>query len=141
MLRQVRGDELSAPQLYAVLALRSEVFVVEQRCQYLDPDGWDRDASTIHLWLEADDGEIASYLRVLTEPGGGRRIGRVVTPPHRRGHGLAADLLRVALADAPRPVVLNAQAHLVGMYERHGFVVDGDEFLDAGIPHRPMRLA
>lgn len=141
MLRRLPGDELTVAQLYAVLSLRSEVFVVEQECQYLDPDGRDLDPSTTHLWFEGDLGELTSYLRVLTEPGGGHRIGRVVTPPQHRGHGLAGQLLEAALEEAQRPVVLHAQAHLVGMYERHGFVVDGDEFLDAGIPHRPMRLA
>jgi ElaA protein len=141
VLRRVGGDDLTAAQLYAVLRLRAQVFVVEQDCPYLDPDGHDLDPSTTHLWFEDDAGEVTSYLRVLPAPGGGHRIGRVVTPPSHRGHGLAGQLLGVALEQAGRPVVLDAQAHLVGMYERHGFVVDGDEFLDDGIPHRPMRLA
>jgi ElaA protein len=84
---------------------------------------------------------VTSYLRVLPVEGGGRRIGRVVTPPQHRGHGLAGQLLDAALEEAERPVLLDAQSHLVAMYERHGFAVDGDDFLDDGIPHTPMRLA
>ena len=141
MLRRGSGDELSAAQLYAVLRLRSEVFVVEQDCSYLDPDGRDLDPSTTHLWLEGEDGEIASYLRLLPEPGGGHRIGRVVTAARHRGHGAAGQLLDAALSDLDRPVVLDAQSHLVALYQRHGFAVDGEEFLDDGIPHTPMRLA
>lgn len=140
-LRKVAGDELTAVELYAVLRLRSEVFVIEQDCNYLDPDGRDLEVGTTHLWFEAGDGDIASYLRVLTEPGGGHRIGRVLTPPQHRGRGLAAALLDEALERADRPVVLNAQSHLVDMYGRHGFVVDGPEFLEDEIPHTPMRLA
>lgn len=140
ILRQVAGDELTAARLYAVLRLRCEVFVIEQDCKYLDPDGRDLEASTTHLWFEAGRGDIASYLRLLGEPGGGHRIGRVLTPRHHRGHGLAGRLLVAALELAGRPVVLNAQSHLVSMYERHGFVVDGDEFLEDEIPHTPMRL-
>jgi len=141
VLRRVRGHDLTAAELYAVLRLRAEVFVVEQDCSYLDPDGHDLAPSTTHLWLEGDGGEMTSYLRVLPAPGGGARIGRVVTPAQHRGQGLAGQLLDAALDGAERPVVLDAQSHLVAMYERHGFSVDGDEFLDDGIPHRPMRLA
>lgn len=140
-LRCAAGHQLSAAHLYAVLRLRAEVFVVEQDCAYLDPDGLDREPSTTHLWLETESGDIASYLRVLAEPSGGHRIGRVVTAVQHRGLGLAGDLLDVALRRTDRPVVLDAQSHLAGLYERHGFAVDGDEFLDDGIPHTPMRLA
>ena len=141
MLRRVRGDDLTTAELHAVLRLRAEVFVVEQDCAYLDPDGHDLEPSTAHLWLEGAGGQVASYLRVLPEPGGGARIGRVVTAPGHRGHGLAGRLLDAALDGTERPVLLHAQSHLAGMYERHGFVIDGDPFLDDGIPHTPMRLA
>jgi ElaA protein len=139
-LRRADGAHISTADLYAALALRARVFVVEQRCAYLDPDGVDLAPSTTHLWLAEPDGTIASYLRVLAEPGGGSRIGRVVTDPDRRGHRLASRLLDAALGLTDRPVVLNAQSHLTGLYERHGFEVDGAEFLDDGVPHVPMRL-
>lgn len=140
MLRRFHGDELTAAQLYAILRKRSEVFVIEQDCNYLDPDGRDLEPSTTHLWFEAADGAISSYLRVLAEPGGGHRIGRVLTPGEQRGNGLASRLLEEALEESDRPVVLNAQSYLVDFYARHGFIVDGPEFLEDEIPHTPMRL-
>lgn len=138
VLHRVPGPQLTLVELYAVLTLRATVFVVEQECPYLDPDGRDVEPGTTHLWL-ADDDDIAAYLRVLTEPDS-TRIGRVVTDPVHRGQRLAARLLDEALTLATRPVVLDAQSHLVGLYVRHGFVVDGPEYLEDGIPHTPMRL-
>jgi len=140
-LRTATGPDIAAGDLYAALRLRAEVFVVEQACVYLDPDGRDLEPTTVHLWLSALDGKMASYVRVLAEPGGGHRIGRVVTDPDHRAQGLAARLLQEALLRCERPVVLHAQSHLVAVYGRHGFVPDGTELLDDGIPHTPMRLA
>ena len=74
-------------------------------------------------------------------PGGRRqfRIGRVCTRAAARGHGYATRLLQAALADVGAdPCALNAQTYLIDMYARHGFVVDGDEFCEDGIPHVPM---
>jgi ElaA protein len=135
------GTAIRAADLYAALRLRAAVFVVEQACAYLDPDGRDLESGTTHLWLATPDGTVAAYLRVLTEPAGGHRIGRVVTDPAHRGHRLAAQLVDHALALVDGPVVLDAQSHLVHVYARHGFEPDGPEFLDDGIPHTPMRLA
>jgi len=111
--------------------------VVEQACPYLDPDGRDLDAGTLHLWTDA----FGAYLRLL-DAGDEARIGRVVTAPEARGRGLAAALLARALELlAGRPAVLDAQAHLVGWYARHGFVPAGPGFVEDGIPHVPMRRA
>ena len=140
-LHRATGPDLRAEDLYALLRLRSEVFVVEQACAYLDPDGQDLTDGTLHLWFTDPTGAVASSVRVLAEPGGGSRIGRVVTAPVFRGRGLAGRLVDEALAVAERPVVLHAQSHLVGVYARHGFVPDGDEYVEDGIPHTPMRLA
>jgi ElaA protein len=139
-LRQAGGDDISATDLYALLLLRSEVFVVEQACAYLDPDGRDLEPGTTHLWLVAADGTVASTIRLLTEPDGGHRIGRVVTAPGHRGHRLASRLIDHALTFARPPVVLDAQSHLVAVYARHGFEPSGPEYLDVGILHTPMRL-
>lgn len=133
------GPELALTELYEILTLRCEVFVVEQDCPYLDLDRRDLEPTTEHLWL-ADGTDVAAYVRVLSEPGGGSRIGRVVTAPAHRGQHLSARLLEQALLIAERPVVLAAQSHLVGLYARHGFTPDGPEFLEDGIPHTPMRL-
>lgn len=140
-LHTASGDGISAADLHAVLLLRSDVFIVEQACAYADIDGRDVDPTTTHLWLTTTDGEVASYVRVLAEPGGGHRIGRVVTSPQHRGRALASRLIEGVLDWAERPVVLAAQSHLVGLYAKHGFVVDGAEFVEDGIPHTPMRLA
>jgi ElaA protein len=139
VLHRAAGPQLTLVELYAVLCLRATVFVVEQACPYLDPDGRDVEPGTTHLWLAEGD-TVAAYLRVLTEPDGATRIGRVVTDPAHRGQRLAGRLLDEALLTATRPVVLDAQSHLVGLYARHGFEVDGAEFLEDGIPHTPMRL-
>lgn len=138
------GD-LDAATLYRILRLRAEVFVVEQDCPYLDPDGRDDEPGTRHCWVAdgADGAGVAAYLRLLTDgvaDDADRRIGRVVTAPRARGRGHAAALVAHALRLAgPRPVVLDAQSHLVDWYARHGFAVDGAEFVEDGIPHTPMR--
>jgi len=134
-----RFTDLTVDQLYGILQLRSDVFVVEQHCPYPELDGRDAEPDTVHLWITEHDATIA-YARLLTEPDGTRRIGRVVTRTDRRGRGLAGRLLTAALDLAgDAEVVLSAQAHLTDFYARYGFEVAGDEYLEDGIPHRPMR--
>ncbi|HWL41683.1 MAG TPA: GNAT family N-acetyltransferase [Ilumatobacter sp.] len=129
--------ELTVAELYDILRLRSEVFVVEQECTYLDPDGRDTDAGTRHVWTGSP---IDAYLRVLDD-GDAHRIGRVVTRPGARSSGLAAQLVEHVLATSAGPWVLDAQSYLTGWYERLGFAVAGAEYLEDGIPHTPMRRA
>ncbi len=129
--------DLDVPTLYALLRLRTEVFVVEQACPYSELDGRDLDAGTVHRWFEDGEGPTA-YLRTLTEPGGETRIGRVVTRPDSRGAGLARVLVEGVLADHEGPIVADAQAHLVAWYEALGFRVTGPEYLEDDIPHVPM---
>ncbi|MEU4688033.1 GNAT family N-acetyltransferase [Actinoplanes sp. NPDC023714] len=137
-LRVASFRDLDTTTLYGILRLRSDVFVVEQECAYPDPDGRDTEPGTRHIWIERD-GEIRAYLRVLAEPGGVERIGRVVTAKHARGGGLAGRLIEEALrVIGNRPSMLHAQAHLAGYYARYGFVTSGPEFLEDGIPHVPM---
>lgn len=147
-LRRCCGRDLDAATLYDLLTLRIEVFVVEQACPYPDLDGSDLLARTRHFWLEEKSGEVIATLRLIDEapiegnPGGRKqfRIGRVCTRAPARGHGYATRLLQAALADVGAdPCALNAQTYLIDMYARHGFVVDGDEFCEDGIPHVPMR--
>lgn len=132
--------ELTARELHDLLRLRCDVFVVEQACAYPELDGRDPEPGTGHHWIEIGD-EIAAYARTLTEPDGAVRIGRVVTAPEHRGGGLAgvlvADLVERLGAGE---LVLDAQSHLAGWYEQQGFDVVGDEFVEDGIPHVPMRL-
>jgi ElaA protein len=132
-------SELDNATLYALLQLRVDVFVVEQRCAYPELDGRDIEQDTRHFWSDDGTGPDA-YLRVLDD-GQDYRIGRVCTRSDARGSGRAADLMRAALsaAEPDRGHVLDAQSHLSTWYEGFGFVVDGAEFIEDGIPHVPMR--
>lgn len=141
-VRLARFEDLDAATLYGLLRLRAAVFVVEQASIFEDLDGRDTEPTTWHLWIDrdGDGGGPLAVARVVAEPGGGSRIGRVATHPSARGAGLAARLVDAALALAERPVVLDAQEPLVAWYERFGFRVVGEVFDDAGLPHVPMRL-
>ncbi|GIG86833.1 GNAT family N-acetyltransferase [Plantactinospora endophytica] len=131
--------DLDARTLHDLLKLRVDVFVVEQECPYPEIDGRDVEPGTRHLWLSRDGAPIA-YLRLLGDPGGVERIGRVVVAPDARSGGYAGRLMTEALAVVgSRPCVLDAQAHLVNFYGRYGFTVTGPEYLEDGIPHVPMR--
>jgi len=139
-LRTASFRDLEIRTLYAILQLRSDVFVVEQECAYADPDGRDIEPGTRHLWIERG-GEIRAYLRILDD-GGVQRIGRVVTAKSARGEGLAGRLVEHALTIiGNRPSVLDAQAYLVDFYAKFGYQQTGPEFIEDGIPHVPMRLA
>lgn len=141
-LRRSWAKDLDVPTLYELLKLRIEVFVVEQATPYPELDGRDLLAETRHFWLESPDGEVISTLRLMEEhPGGEKafRIGRVCTKRADRGKGHTARLMQAALAEVgDYPCHINAQTYLIDMYGRHGFVPDGDEYLDDGIPHVPM---
>ncbi len=130
--------DLDAATAYAIWRLRQDVFVVEQACPYPDLDGRDSEPGTVHVVMR-EDGDVIGYARVLDD-GEVWRIGRVVLAPAARGRGLADRLMAASLEACPgRPVVLDAQSPLVGWYAGFGFAVDGDEFLEDGIPHVPMR--
>jgi ElaA protein len=134
-------DDLSTRTLYAILRLRVDVFVVEQRCPYPELDGRDTDAGTRHLWAERD-GVPVGYLRILSQHDGAARIGRVCVARSERGSGLARRLMLAALEGLDgRQCTLHAQAHLTGFYGSFGFVATGPEYLDDGIPHVPMARA
>lgn len=143
MLHVASFAELDAQTLYPLLRLRVDVFVVEQRCPYPDLDGRDAEPDTRHLWLApADDPtDPHAYLRLLAEPDGTARIGRVCTAAKARGGGLSGRLVAAALhlVGTEHDCVLDAQSHLVGLYERYGFSPSGPGFVEDGIPHTPMR--
>lgn len=135
-----RFADLDALTLYGILRLRVDVFIVEQQCSYPELDGRDTEVDALHFWI-ADDSHVLATLRLLSGPEGSSRIGRVATHADHRGKGLAARLMRAALENARRPVVLDAQVGLEDWYEQFGFTVSGAEFDDGGVPHVPMRLA
>jgi ElaA protein len=130
--------DLDARTAYLLWQLRESVFVVEQECAYQELDGRDLEHGTRHLWIDSPDGPVG-YLRILDD-GDQARIGRVVVASHKRGQGLSDALMRAALdAIGARPSVLDAQTPLVGWYEIFGYVRTGEDFLDDGILHTPMR--
>lgn len=138
---------MSADTLYRLLRLRSEVFVVEQHCVFLDMDGLDADC--LHVLAEAPDGEGGVTLLASTRlvPAGRgfaeASIGRVVTAPSARGSGLGHALMATSIRMlhalwGMQPVRIGAQAHLEAFYNRHGFVSDNKPYVEDGIPHIEM---
>ncbi|RDZ27360.1 GNAT family N-acetyltransferase [Lysobacter silvisoli] len=135
-------DRLERDQLYDLLRLRAQVFVIEQNCVYLDPDDKDRHPEALHLLGYAGDGALAAYLRIL--PAGLSypqvSFGRVLTAPDYRGRGLG-DLMVERALDAIQAqwpgadVQIGAQAHLQGYYGKHGFEPSSEPYVEDGIPH------
>jgi len=136
-IRVASFRDLDVTTLYAILKLRVDVFVVEQKCPYPELDGRDDEPGTRHVWLSRGD-EILAYLRILDD-GETERIGRVVTATSARQGGYASRLMAHALeVIGNRPSTLEAQAHLTGFYSRYGYAVAGPGYLEDGIPHVPM---
>ncbi len=139
-------QQLSLDQLYAIMALRQEVFVVEQNCIYLDADGHDQ--QSLHLVGYGTTGQLLAYARLM--PKGipyenYSAIGRVVTSPKARGQGHGRPLMQKAIEAAYKffgddPIKLSAQAHLKAYYNSLGFESIGEEYLEDGIPHIGMVL-
>ena len=141
-LHAARPSTLDPVTLYRILQLRTNVFVVEQRCPYPELDGRDLEPQAEWLWA-TEDGTLLATLRMLREPDGTVRIGRVATDPGARSRGIAGRLVEFALQRLgdTGEVVLDAQTPLAGWYRRFGFVQCGEEFVEDGIPHVPMRRA
>ena len=138
VLRCATFAELSTVELYRLLQLRCEVFIVEQGSPYPDVDGRDTERGTRHLWLQDGD-EVLAALRVL-EDGADRSIGRVVTARTARGRGLSTRLMREAIGlCAGRTIHLGAQTQLESWYAGFGFVRSGDDYDEDGVMHLPMR--
>lgn len=139
----LRFGELGLDDLYDLLTLRAQVFVVEQRCPYLDPDGLDRVAW--HLLGRDAAGVLQAGLRVV-DPGmkyAEPSIGRVVTAPALRGRGIGRALMGQGLArcDAVwrgQGIRISAQSHLVRFYGTLGFEAVGEPYLEDDIPHVEM---
>lgn len=141
MLYSAKGGEITAAELYPLLKLRVDVFVVEQECAYPEIDGRDLLPSTVHVWWQPDD-EVLGYLRLLRDPDGTHRIGRVCTAMSARGSGLGALLMKAAMEHiGDDAAVLDAQTYALDFYARFGFVPEGDRYLEDGIEHQTMRRA
>jgi ElaA protein len=135
-------NELTLDELYAILELRNQVFIVEQNCIYKDTDG--KDQSAWHL-MGIEDDKLVAYTRILP-PGvsySDPAIGRVVTSSLKRRSGLGRELMKRSIEACEKlfgkiSITLGAQVYLESFYESLGFIVVGKEYLDDGIPHIQM---
>ena len=129
-------------ELYTILRLRQEVFVVEQQCLYQDLDGRDQQATHMLCWLGT---ELLGYLRCLP-PGtsyGESSIGRIVVAAAARGTGLGRELVARGIEHNTQQwpdvdIRINAQAYLRNFYTDLGFVTQGDQYDEDGIIHVQM---
>lgn len=133
--------------MYRILQLRTDVFVVEQNCAYPELDGRDLEPDCLQVWgtRPEDPATPLATLRVLVEPDV-LRIGRVVVHQSVRGTGVARQLFARGIAecerlDASLPILIDAQAPLEAWYGAFGFVREGENFIEDGIPHVVMRRA
>ena len=132
-------DELSTTELYKILQLRVDVFVVEQNCPYPELD--DKDQNAYHIYLQEKD-EIQAYLRVLA-PGVSfeeASIGRVIAKKRRCGLGskILAEAIKLAEEVFETDIRIEAQTYAVPFYKNFDFIVVSEEFLEDGIPHVQM---
>ena len=139
-------DELALAELYELLRLRVEIFVVEQNCPFQDIDGLDNRA--YHLLGFTDAGELAAYARLFDADISYAQvaIGRVAVGLTYRRHGLGQELMQQAVAQCEmlfgaQAIKLGAQLYLKQFYEGFGFKQCGEEYLEDGIPHIPMLRA
>jgi ElaA protein len=137
-------QELTLEELYKLLQLRSDIFVVEQDCVFLDPD--DKDQQAIHV-LGWEGSELVGYARVFG-PGDYFReasIGRVAVKKAYRDQGLGVQLMRASINATEKRfgtshIALSAQKYLELFYSDLGFAAEGEEYLEDGIPHIRMVL-
>ena len=135
-------DELSGAELYAILQLRNEVFVVEQNCVYQDLDNKDQLSHHLMGWQNE---KLVAYTRIV-QPGISYEepsIGRVVTSPAVRRSGLGKELMEKTLDELYKlygniRVRIGAQLYLLEFYRSLGFEVVGDIYLEDGIEHTEM---
>jgi ElaA protein len=138
--------DLNVNELYEIMALRQEVFIVEQNCPYLDTDG--KDLHSWHLMGRNEAGKLIAYTRLL--PVGisypdYASIGRVVSAPLVRGSGAGKHLMQKSIEMClylfnQAPIKIGAQSYLLRFYESLGFQSTGEEYLEDGIPHTKMIL-
>lgn len=137
-----KWSEISLEELYSVLRLRSEVFVVEQDCVYQDIDN--KDQIAIHL-LGYINKELIAYSRLFNEGDYFKEtsFGRAIIKKEKRGQGYGDELVKESLKTIKnyygnKKVKISAQAHLKTFYSKHAFITKGKEYLEDGIPHVSM---
>lgn len=137
-------NELSVDELYLIMQLRNEVFVLEQNCPYQDADNKDQQSFHLAGW---EDKKLVAYVRIIppgicyTEPS----IGRVVTSPAYRRTGAGRELMNKAIEKTltqfnTNAIKIGAQLYLKKFYESLGFIQSSEEYLEDNIPHIEMLL-
>ena len=139
-----RFEALSLEELYGILQLRSEVFVVEQNCVYQDIDN--KDQKAVHLMGEYE-GKMVAYARLFKPNDYFEKasIGRVIVKPDYRHLKLGHELMReaiqaVMISFGESQITISAQLYLQRFYESHGFVVTSEVYLEDDIPHIEMKI-
>lgn len=135
-------NELHTRELYQILQLRSEVFVVEQHCAYQDLD--DKDHRAIHI-VGMSNNVVVAYARIFS-PGDYFKeasIGRVIVKKNERGHGYGLYIMEASIKAIKNrfgsvPICISAQKYLTKFYNSLGFVEMGNDYLEDGIPHIKM---
>jgi ElaA protein len=135
-------SELNTSELYQILQLRAEVFVVEQDCVYQDVDG--KDQKSLHIFGIKNQ-KIVAYTRIF-KPGDyfkNASIGRVVVVASERKYGFGHALMETSIGAIKNyfkvdQITISAQVYLKKFYESHGFLQVGNDYLEDGIPHIEM---
>jgi ElaA protein len=138
-----RFETLTIEELYQLLKLRSEVFVVEQNCVYLDID--DKDQKALHLFGILN-GKMVAYARLFNKNDyfENASIGRVVSHPDFRAKKIGHELMKQAVEAienhfGENQITISAQLYLKKFYERHGFIQTSEMYLEDDIPHIEMK--
>lgn len=135
-------DELNTTELYDLLQLRTEIFVVEQDCVYQDLDG--KDQKALHI-IGTKDGKTVAYTRVFKAGDylAQASIGRVVVAAGERQYGYGREIMNASIKAVEEQfhetsIALSAQTYLKRFYNSLGFIEKGGEYLEDGIPHIMM---
>jgi ElaA protein len=141
-----RGDELTAAELYNILKLRQDIFIIEQQSIYEDIDGLDLAHATLHIIARDDLNKFVGYSRsFIDEKSGALKTGRIVLAKEYRGSGLGRELFARTLDEICKiypaeEIKLSAQCYLEKFYSSFGFVKTSEPYDDAGIDHIDMVL-
>ena len=134
-------DELTGREIYEILRSRAEVFVKEQKINCVDPDGVDY--KSWHVFAMEGD-RVCAYLRAFKDGEDTIKIGRVLTLVHGKGTG--TQLMKYAISELKaktgcKKIIMDAQSHAISFYQRLGFTITSEEYLEEGIPHIDMELS
>ncbi len=140
MIKSKWFNELTTAELYEILRSRAEIFVVEQKCVYQDLDC--KDYESLHVFLK-EEGRVLAYIRAFMKDQKTAQMGRVLSLRHGEGYG--AEILKSGIREIrkkmnPERIYIEAQCYAIGYYEREGFKICSEEFLEDGIPHVQMTL-